>query len=100
MKTEYISDKHMSNISMTISPNNKRKHEDEEEKDQIRQWPWSLTHLESYARVAAHNFRRSECYENTLFTILHDARVTVHVGRLPNLSHSWREGGAIHGLPC
>ena len=29
MKTEYISDKHMSNISMTISPNNKRKHNDD-----------------------------------------------------------------------
>ena len=30
MKTEYISDEHMSNISMTISPNNnKRKHEDD-----------------------------------------------------------------------
>jgi phage/plasmid-associated DNA primase len=29
MKTEYISDEHMSNISMTISSNNKRKHEDD-----------------------------------------------------------------------
>ena len=37
MKTEYISDKHMSNISMTISSNNKRKHEDEEEKGYMKQ---------------------------------------------------------------
>ena len=37
MKTEYISDEHMDNISMTISPNNKRKHEDEEEKGSMKQ---------------------------------------------------------------
>ena len=41
--------------------------------------------LESPARTAAHNFQCSGCYENTLLTILHDARMTMHTGRLPNL---------------
>ena len=41
--------------------------------------------LESHARTAAHNFQRSGCYEKTLLAILHDARMTMHTGRLPNL---------------
>ena len=41
--------------------------------------------LESHARTAAHTFQRSGCYESTLPTILHNARMTMHTGRLPNL---------------
>ena len=52
MKTEYIRDRPMSNIIMTISSNNKRKHEDEEKgsvkQARVTRIPLAISKQESY----------------------------------------------------
>ena len=56
--------------------------------------------LKSRAHKAARKPRRRGCCGSTSSAALHGAHIIVLTLTTTQSSHSWREGGAIHGLPC